>query len=212
MDNKTPLAPVDSGNGKYEMNEKAQSSILLVAALSLLCAVNTVHGQSDLYLEARVTDAGAATKNDPLRYSGEHLNIMKFEIQGISESYNEMCPSLQCKIDYTGKYTFFSPPDIPESTLVISNLDFRLQDDITHADFGEKKKELVEQYSFNINPSVVDIVEENGEELYYFHNVNLNSYIFNKFDSNRSWVFNASGTYDTKNDILKVSGNFTGMH
>jgi hypothetical protein len=116
---------------------------------------------------------------------------------------------LQCKIDYKDKDTYFSRPDIPESTLIISNVDFRLQDNITHADLGPKKKELVEQYSAHIICDVYDIVEKNGQELYYCHNANLNSQISNKFDG-RSWVFDNTGIYDAKNDFFKISGNFTG--
>jgi len=188
------------------MNKEILSSILLVAALSLL--VNTVNAQSDFYLEAKVNAAGTAPINTPLRYSGPDLNITKFEIQGNSESYKEICPSLQCKIDYKDKYTYFSPPDIPESTLIISNVDFKLQDNITHADLGPKKKELVEQYSANIYCNVDDIVEKNGQELYYCHNANLNSIISNKFDG-RSWVFDNTGIYDAKNNTLRVIGNLT---
>lgn len=192
------------------MNEKILISILLVTALSLLGAVKTVNGQSDFYLEAKVSES-------PHVKGAHNLNIMKFEIQGNSESYKEICPSLQCKIDYKprciyceDRYTFFSPPDIPESTLIMSWFDFRLQDEITHADLGPMKKELIEQYSANIYCKVSDIVEENEQELYYCHGANINSFILNKFDE-RSWVFTSSGTYDAKNDILKINGNFTGL-
>jgi hypothetical protein len=130
-------------------------------------------------------------------------------IQGNSSSYKEICPSLQCKIDYKDKYTFFSPPDIPENNLIISNFDLRLQDDITHAEIGPKKKELVEQYHVQIICNVDDIDEKNGQEVYYCHNANLNSIISNKF-GHKSWVFDNNGIYDAKNHTFKFSGNFTG--
>jgi hypothetical protein len=163
--------------------------------------VNEVRAESDFYLEAKV--------NESPHVKGAHdLSITKFLIQGNSESYKDICPSLQCKIDYKDKYTFFSPPDIPQSNLIWSNADFRLQDSITHGDLGPKKKELVEQYRVDIFCNVDDIVEKNGQELYYCHNANLNSYISNKFGSD-SWVFDNTGIYDAKNKTFKISGNFT---
>jgi hypothetical protein len=56
-----------------------------------------------------------------------------------------------------------------------------------------------------IKCSVDDIIEKNGEEVYYCHG---QSSIFNKFDKS-SWVFNIAGIYDAKNETFKVSGNFT---
>ena len=170
----------------------------------LFGAVNFTYGQSnsDVYLEAKVTEN--------LDVAGAHdLNIVKFEMQG--EKYKEICPSLQCKIDYKDKYTFFSPPDIPHSALIWSEVDFTLHDNITHADLGPKKKELVEQYTMNMYCDVYDILEKNGQELYYCHNSNLHGSIVNKFDSSKSWGgLDSIGTYDAKNDVLKISGNFTG--
>ena len=126
------------------------------------------------------------------------------------EKYKEICPSLQCKIDYKDKYTFFGPPDIPQSGLIWSEVDFRLHDDITHADLGPKKKEFVEQYTMNMYCDVNDIVEKNGQELYYCHKANLQGSIANKFDNSKFWGgLPSTGMYDAKNETLKISGNFT---
>jgi hypothetical protein len=137
------------------------------------------------------------------------LNITKFEIQGISNSYLDMCPSLQCKVDYKDKDTDFSPPNIPEDMLISSNVDFRLEDNTTRADLGPKKKELVEQYGVDIYCDVFDIVEKNGQELYYCHNAGLYNNIHNKFN-HKSWGLNFTGIYDAKNNTLKISGKFNG--
>ena len=165
-----------------------------------LVLMQYAHGQSDFELEANVNPDGAAD----MTITTPALTITKFEIQG-----KEICPSLQCKIDYKDKYTLFRPPDIPESTLVSTMVDFRLQDDITHADLGPKKKELVEEYRMDLTCDVYDIVETNGQELYYCHNAPfLNSYIHNKFED-RTFNLNINGTYNAKNETIKVSGNFT---
>jgi len=166
------------------------------------------NAQSDFYLEAKVNLYNTSTKSIFQPYGGE-LKITKFQIQGNSGSYIDMCPSLQCKIDYKD-YANFSPPNIPEDTLISSNPDFRLQDNITHADLGPKKKELVEQYGVDIYCDVFDIVEKNWQELYYCHDDGpIYNNIHNKFDR-RSWGSNFTGIYDAKNNMLKISGNFTG--
>ena len=175
-------------------NNRIIRYLIASSFIFLFGAVNYAYGQSDFYLEADVTESG--------------LKITKFEIQGNSAGYKWICPSLQCKIDYKDKYAYFSPPDIPENTQISSNLEFTLQDNITNADFGPKKKELVEQYGSWILCSVYDIVEKNGQELYYCHSDYLMSNIYNKID-HRSSDLNITGIYDAKNDILKISGNFT---
>lgn len=166
----------------------------LTVGLFILIGVANGQSNSDFYLEANVIESG--------------LKITKFEIQGNSEGYKWICPSLQCKIDYKDKDAFFSPPDIPENTQISSNLEFTLQDNITNADLGPKKKELVEQHGSWLLCSVYDIVEKNGQELYYCHSEYLMSNIYNKID-HRSSDLNITGIYDAKNDILKISGNFT---
>ena len=87
-------------------------------------------------------------------------------------------------------------------------VDFTLKDDITHADLGPKKKEAIEEYSANIYCQVVDIVEENGQEVYYCDNANIHGFIMNKFYTNNSWTLDSSGIYDAKNHILKINGSF----
>jgi len=160
----------------------------------LFGAVNYAYGQSDFYLEAKVNTDSL----DP-------LEITKFEIQG-KIGYEKICPSLQCKIDYKDRYTYFDGPS-PQDLFIRYSADFRLQDDITHADLGPKKKEAVEQYDAHMSCPVDDIIEENGQELYYCHDKYHS--VFNKFDK-RSWGLYTIGIFDAKNDILKISGNFTG--
>lgn len=176
---------------------------LAIAPLSgLVTLVGEANGQSnsDVYLEAKV-------KESP-RVEGAHdLDIVKFEMQG--DKYKEICPSLQCEIDYKDKYTFFGSPDIPQSDLMWARAEFTLKDDITHADLGPKKKQAVEEYSANAYCRVVDIVEENGQELYYCDAVNIHGSIYSKFLTDKRWTFDSSGIYDAKNGTLKMSGNFT---
>jgi len=157
--------------------------------------------KSDVYLEAKVKDS-------PYVKGAHQLDVVKFEMQG--KKYKEICPSLQCKIDYKDKFTFFGAPDIPQISLITSQVDFRLHDDITHADFGPKKKELVEQYSLHMLCNVNDIVEKNGQVLYYCNPSRVPGYISSQFNHSQSWgPLDSIGTYDAKNETIKMSGNFT---
>jgi hypothetical protein len=167
---------------------------ILITTVFFSVGIGFAFGQSDFYLEAKATD-------DFL----EPLKIQKFEMNGTG--YKEICPSLQCKIDYKDRSTFFSRPS-PEDQYISYTADFRLQDDITNADMGPKKKEAFEQYSATMYACQVDdIIEENGQELYICH-TNDNT-ISRNFDK-KSWDLDTMGEFDAKTDILKISGNFTG--
>jgi hypothetical protein len=169
----------------------------------LFGAVNYAYGQSDFYLEGKVNKSPYGPDY------GDDLDITKFEIQVNSSGYKQICPSLQCKIDYKDDYTFFGPPTPPEYISISSKLDFTVQDDITHADLGPKNKERMEQYGSWINCLVTDIVEENGQELYYCQQDNMSN-IYATFNNNINLLMNVNATYDAKNNIFKLSGNFTG--
>jgi hypothetical protein len=175
------------------------SSVAITLTVGLIILLNPfAHGQSDFYLE------GKTKSNDMISAADLTLKVTKFEIQG--NGSKQICPSLQCKVDYKDQYAFFS---LPKNELVNAQVDFRLHDDITHADLGPKKKALVQQYTLDISCEVYDINEDNGQELYYCHNDILMSDVFNKANSSMSYRLNTTGTYDAKNDILKISGNFT---
>jgi len=83
---------------------------------------------------------------------------------------------------------------------------FRLQDNKTNAELGPKKKEFVEQFTSEMSAcKVYDIIEENGQELYYCRG---DSTITRNFDS-KTWHSDTTGIYEAKNYTLKVYGNFT---
>jgi hypothetical protein len=91
---------------------------------------------------------------------------------------------------------------------ITSNIDFKLQDDITNKDLGPKKKEFLEQYTATmVGCKVNDIKEDSGQEIYYC-NDGINS-VTRTFDS-KSWYYNSNGIYDAKKDTFTVTGNFTG--
>jgi len=184
----------------YDFEKWNMISMALVAiSLTIGLVLQYAHGQSnsDFYLEANVNSEGASD----MTIVTPALNITKFEIQG-----KEICPSLQCKIDYKDKYTLFHAPTI-ESLNIGFMVDFRLQDDITNADLGPIKKEAIEQYSADsIVCQVDDIIEDNGQEIYICHG---SLSISNKFDDSRSLSLNTIMMYDAKNETIKVSGNFT---
>jgi hypothetical protein len=86
------------------------------------------------------------------------------------------------------------------------DMGFRLQDNKTNAELGPKKKEFVEQFTSEMSACrVYDIIEENGQELFYCHG---NSTISRNFDS-KTWHYDTIGIYDAKNYSLKIYGNFT---
>lgn len=183
---------------KWTMVTLSSVAITMIVGLVLM---QYAHGQSDFYLEAKVSES-------PHVIGAHNLDITKFQIQGNSQSYKEICPSGQCTTDYKDKYTYFMPPDIPQSNLMWAQVDFTLKDDITHADLGPKKKQAVEEYSANAYCDVVDIVEENGQELYYCGAANIHGSVSNQFYRDKSWTFDSSGIYDAKNYILKINGTF----
>ena len=164
-------------------------------SLSVGLILQYAHGQSDVYLEGKV-------KNDT-SITGKHLQITKLEIQNRSQ----ICPSLQCKIDYKDKNTYFNPPTLQELYIGFQ-ANFRLQDDITNADLGPIKKEAIEQYSLiNSACRVDDIIEDNGQEIYICHD--NSTIMLNEFDRTY-YVMDTTEIYDAKNGILKISGNSTG--
>jgi hypothetical protein len=79
---------------------------------------------------------------------------------------------------------------------------YGLQDNITNAELGPKKKEFVEQFTSDMfYCRVNDIIEENGQELYYCHGDNT---LTRNFDS-KTWHYDTTAIYDAKNNALKVS-------
>jgi hypothetical protein len=150
------------------------------------------YGLSDyIYLEANVNP------------NEKTLVLTTFEFNN-----TQICPSGQCKIDYKKNSTYFSGPDIPESTLIFSRFDFTAQDDIGHANLGEKKKALIERYKMDITCDVNDIIEDNGQEKYYCKDSIIKSSIFNTF-THIHWKFNVVGTFDAKNNTFAIYGEFT---
>jgi hypothetical protein len=149
------------------------------------------YGESDFTLEAKVNYAS-------------DLDVTRFEISG--ESDKQICPSGQCTINL-GEYTYFSAPT-PDSMGISYTVDFKVHDNQANGNLGAKKKEFLEQFSASmIYCKIDDIIEENGQELYYCHDIS--NAISRIFDS-KSWQYDTTGIYDVQNNMLKVYGNFTG--
>lgn len=136
-----------------------------------LTSLDLAYGQSDLILEMNTTN--------------EKLTFLAIE----GESYKEICPSGQCKIEYNDdQYGYFHGPS-PE---IISNNDFRLEDNII--------------YAVRTSCNIDDIITENDQEIYTCRD-GLTT-IIRKSDS-KSWDYSSTGIFDAKNDTLKIFGNFT---
>jgi hypothetical protein len=136
--------------------------------------------------------------------NSSNLNITKFELRG--ESFDQICPSHQCEIvKYT--YTNFMPPT-PSSMSIAYHIEFRYQDNMTNADIGPKKKEFLEQFSSSMfGCRVNDIIEDNGQEIYYCQDAT--NTLERVFDS-RSWDYDSKGVYDAKKDTFTITGKFKG--
>jgi hypothetical protein len=174
--------------------------LVIVGVAGVVSLLQFTHGESDFVFEAKPIAPSPTSV-----ISAPALSITKFEIQG--EKYKEMCPSGQCKIDYGGQS--FSGAPTPDSMDISFSIDFTLQDKIPNPDLGPKKKEFMEQFNLNNVCHVDDIIEENGQELYYCHGGGFGNGINRKFDS-RSWEYDTIGIYDAKKNTLKVYGNYTG--
>jgi hypothetical protein len=130
--------------------------------------------------------------------------ITTFDIKG--ESYDQICPSHQCKIvEYT--YTNFMPPT-PSSMNIAYHIEFRYQDDITNADIGPKKKQFLEQFDASMfGCRINDIIEDNSQELYYCENGdNTLKRVFDSIE----WNYDSNGVYDAKKDTFTITGKFKG--
>lgn len=190
----TVFGPIVSINDNYRMiGLLFAGTIMLILFYSV---IGYVFGQSDFYLEANVVSNAIGV--NPLK-------ITKLEFHGPADK--AICPSGQCQIDSVDQYTFLGLPT-PDIMAISYNIKFELKDDITNANLGPKKKEFLEQYSAAMFGCMVkDIIETNGQELYYCED-GLSS-ISRSFDS-KIWRFNTNASYDAKANILRVNGNYTG--
>ena len=184
-----------------QMTPKQCIIFVLVIAITTFISMQVVYGQSDFTLEAEVVNSNNVDQLNNIDY----LTITKFEIHG--ESYKQMCPSDQCTIgDYS--YLGFSPPT-PDMRALNYAAEFILEDssNVTNSDIGPKEKEFLKQFTTAmIYCRVHDIIEDNGQEIYYCNGTNS---IIRDFDS-KTWSYDDSTVvYDAKNQTLKVNGNFT---
>ena len=86
------------------------------------------------------------------------------------------------------------------------SMGLKIKDNTTRNDIGAKKKQFLEEFGVYMNACKVNnIVEDNGQELYYCHDES-NS-IERTFDSKR-WYYNSTGIYDARNATYNVTGNF----
>jgi hypothetical protein len=154
--------------------------------------IDFAYGESDFTLEAKV---------NPL-----HLDVTRFEISG--ESDKQICPSGQCNIELdSGLSSSFDAPSI-NTPRILYNFDFKVHDNDNQTNIGAIKKRFMEP--FNIGTSISgckidDIIEDNGQEIYYCHGISI---MDRNFDS-AYWYYDTNGIYDAKKNTLKVYGNYT---
>lgn len=176
---------------QHNLNDLCKGVSILTGIIAIaisFSSINIGYGESDFTIEATV--------NKP------HLNFTKFEIQ--DQGYKEMCPSGQCKIDYSGdKYTNFVAPSADLMYFTAFN-NFNLPNNVSNADMGPKKKEFMEKFTIFTLCRVKDIIEENGQEIYTCHNGT--TLIDRKFDG-REWRYDTTTTFDAKKNTLKAHGN-----
>jgi len=166
---------------------------LIVTGLTIFTAWHIAYGEStrDFQLEAKVNSSG--------------LDVTRFEISG--ESDKQICPSGQCNIELEGSRYFIAPTSDRQS--IGYSLEFKVHDNDNQTNIGPIKKLFMEH--FNTSTSILgckidDIIEDNGQEIYYCHGINI---MTNDFDSTR-WYYDINGIYDAKNNTLKIHGGFTG--
>ena len=129
------------------------------------------YGQSDLILE--------------MNTANEKLSFLAIE----GESYKDICPTGNCKIDDNDdQYGYFHGPS-PE---IIANNDFRLEDNVT--------------YALRTSCNIDDIITENDQEIYTCRD-GFTTIV--RISDSKNWDYSSSGIYDAKNNRLKIYGNFT---
>lgn len=138
------------------MNDNNQEIIVFLISLAIasIFSIGNVFAQDENQTDLTMV----------MEYASSNLNITKFELRG--ESFDQICPSHERKIvRYT--YTNFMPPT-PSSMSISYHIEFSYQDNITYANIGPKKKEFLEHFDSSMfDCRVYDIVEDNGQELYY---------------------------------------------
>ena len=129
------------------------------------------YGESDLILE--------------MNTSNEKLSFLAIE----GESYKEICPSDNCKIDgKDDQYSYFHGPS-PE---IIANNNFRLGDNVT--------------YALRTSCNIDDIITGNDQEIYTCRD---GFTTITRTSDSKSWDYSSNGIYDAKNNRLDIYGNFT---
>jgi hypothetical protein len=167
------------------------SEIMLAGIFFTL--LDFAHGDSDISLVAK-------SIKDSM-----NLKIEKLEIKG--ESYREICPSGQCKVDHVvDNYTYFLGPRSEFKAIAVT-FDFSLEDNGTNADVGPKKKDFNEHFTTTTFCNIGDNIEENGRGVYTCHDGSAS--IIRKSDQ-KSWELDSINLYDKRNRTVNIIGNLTG--
>ena len=189
----------------------ASVGIISVLLLSLVSIFNNVYGvtvnNSDYYLEAYAIEDDTDTAFESIMDSNA-LNITKFELRGIA--LNNICNSGQCRIEYNNNSAldteYFTRPDL-EHGVINYAFPFTLKNEIPNSSIGPIKKHYLEAHSSSMFGCIVtDVVEDNGQEVYYCNDASVA--VARDFDS-KVWHFDTKVKYDAKKHILIVNGNYT---
>ncbi|MGD1838932.1 MAG: hypothetical protein ACPKPY_12855 [Nitrososphaeraceae archaeon] len=125
--------------------------------------------------------------------------ITNFELNGTS--FNEICPSGKCEINFTSAYFNEPTPDRQSSA-------YTAKFDLIESSNTTKEDEYLQKHGIGMLYCKVDkIIQENNQELYYCSS-NLNN-ILRTFDSPR-WYYNSTGVYDAIQDTFKINGTYIG--
>jgi hypothetical protein len=124
--------------------------------------------------------------------SNTNEKLTLFAIEG--ESYREICPSEQCKLDNENLDPLFGPPTADNMGMSFS-FDFTIKDNIPNPHVGPKKKEFLEKFSESMYCKFDDIIEDNGQEIYTCHDGYTT--VTRKLHS-RSWNYDTFAIYDAK--------------
>lgn len=125
------------------------------------------------------------------QYESNYQDIARIEIRG--DSYEEMCPTAHCKIEIIN--VFFDP-----SKIGTIGRNYEIQFKIAEEQF----------VAVGINCMIDGILKNNKQETYYCH---TNDSIYNSpggiSPGGKYWIYNTTGIYDAKNNILRITGNLT---
>ncbi len=156
---------------------------------------------------------------------GKKQHDMVFNVQGLTstpttkefqlnnEIWKKVCPSDQCQMveDEYSSYVVTPSPDDTDPSLY-TTMYFWIHDNVTNKDMTPLQKKFAERYELSFSCAVKnakDIIEQGSNVIYKCSGDMTSLQKNHREDKDHTYYFNVKGTYDTENDTLTSTGEYT---